>query len=173
MGKIDEDGRYVPRIPAYRYKNKKGHVQPRNLDIDNIYVLNRRVYRGGQEYPYNEWRNKYAKTTSYIKFYPDGRYLKFGRPARDSLGNSYQLKIKDLNPSKHGGPNRGYYFSSDGKKVSTEGFYRGDGSGTYIRFTYHLSTTGDTLTRMDDNTYEVYVKEILADSLRQEYEIDW
>lgn len=179
-GKIDENGRYVPKRPNYSFKDKKGHIEPTNLDLENVYKLNYSAYTGepsyplGREtYPFDEYKNQYAKTNGYFKFYTNGRCLDFGKAVKDALGNENTLSVADLDPSQKDGSSRQYYFSKDGKKITIEGFYPGDGGGIYLLFTYHLNITGDTLTRIDGNYYEIYVKEILPDSLKRDYEIDW
>lgn len=172
-GKIDEQGRYVPIFDCYRFKDKKGHIQPPKLDTNNIYGLRQQFYLGRETYPFDEYNNEYRDYKSYIKFYGNGRCLGFIRNAKDEQGNDYVLSIDDLDPSKHDGPSREYYFSEDGIKITKEGFYRGDGGGIFIRFNYNISKGGDTLVYMKDNRYKIYVKEILPDSLKRAYEIDW
>jgi hypothetical protein len=160
-GRRDKYGRYVPLVPLFKYKNRKDHIQPKNLDLENIYRLKLILSSGGQLYPRED-----ASYPRYMKFYPNGRCTKFGIAANT-------LDIRDLNPSNRGGPDRGYYFSPDGKEVRTETFDIGDGGGVYIRHSYHLSTMGDTLTSLKDGYYKIYVKELLPDSLKKEYKIDW
>jgi len=172
-GKIDEQGRYVPIFSCYRFKDKKGHIQPPKLDTSNIYRLRQGFYLGKEVYPFDSYNNEYKDYTSYIKFYGNGRCLRLGRPVKDEQGNDYVLLVDDLDPSKYDGPSREYYFSKDGIRITTEGFYRGDGGGIFIRSNYSISRGGDTLVHMKDKDYEIYVKEILPDSLKRDYEIDW
>jgi hypothetical protein len=161
-GRRDKYGRYVPLVPFFKYKNRKDNIQPKNLDLENIYRLKLILSSGEQSYPKDGYDNP-----MYMKFYPNGRYTNFGVYSVNGLSVSY------LDPSNRDGPQRGYYFSPDGKEVKVEIFHRGDGGGLYIRHSYHLSITGDTLTRIEKNFYKIYVKELLPDSLKKEYKIDW
>ena len=170
IGYTDENGQYVPRWPNFRLKDKPNNIVPLRLDTNNIYKMFE-VYEDGVKIYPNVKPSFFSGSLVYMKFYPNGRVLRFSIPAEDGFGNPNQLKEEDLNPNKEY-YSKDYYYSFDGRNIRIESFVNGDGSGMYVIVNYFLSETGDTIIRHDIVTGIKYKKEIIPPDWKK-YKVDW
>ncbi|SHH43215.1 hypothetical protein [Wenyingzhuangia marina] len=135
-GKYDDYGRWVPKHPRYRLKDKKGFVFPQQLDPTNIYKLEA-IYDSsyGLVYPNDtlKWighgfMKEYNKANYYIKFCGNRKLYKIVKP-KDGLEYEEALTEKDLTFRI---ANEYYYYCKNGKDVFIESFVHDDGWGGYI-----------------------------------------
>ena len=170
-GKYDDYGRWVPKHPRYRLKDKKGFVFPKQLDTTNIYKLEA-IYDSsyGLVYPNDtlKWIGhgfmiEYNKRNYYLKFCGNRKLYRLFK-TKDGLGNEVALTQEDFAPKN---VLYSYYYCKNGKDVFIESFVHDDGwGGVYYKAKWELSKSGDTLTQTDFNTHEIYVKVNLPDSLK-------
>jgi len=176
-GYRDDNDQYVPKKPKFKLKDKANNVIPSNLDIENIYRLDKMYYDGKQEYPFlpDDYRygdSRFDIGIQYLKFYQNGRCLNFSISSKNSLNDKNKIRETDLN---HNNPNysKEYYHSKDGDEVYIERFVYGEGYGMYSVTSFVLNEAGDTL--IFDNhkgSKTIYTKEILPINWKK-YNVDW
>lgn len=171
LGYTDLNNQYVPKKPKFKLKDKSNNEFPDNLDTINVYMLKESYYQGKAHPALDDKYSELNKIIRFIKFYSNGRCLSFSISAKEEFGNNNKLKEDNLNPN-NANYSKNYYFSKDGKKISIESFVFGEGTGLYVILDYFLSSSGDTLTMIHDNSKEVYVKEKLPSNWKK-YRIDW
>lgn len=171
-------GRYVPKRSNYKLKDKRGHVLPKNLDINNIYKLKNSFYNGSETYPEGE-NTSYNNGSHYIKFYPNGRCLDISIYNASNLSQKRELRKSDLDPNRSVSYYaKCYYYSSDGYIIQIECFAYGTGYGQYIQSDYYLKDEGNTLIHVygksnaPDKSKDIYKKVEIPDSWNK-YDVDW
>lgn len=160
-GYTNQYGHYVPKNPKFKLKDKRG-VFPIGLDTVNVYKLTE-MYLNGKKEDLNP--NKVNEV--FLKFYSNGRYIRFTVPIKDSLGNPNSIKNSDLNPKM---AEKGYYYSPDGSNIQIEDFVYGDGNGHYVITNYILDE--DKLITQHKYFKEIYERVIIPDSW-EKFNADW
>lgn len=135
-GFYNANNQYVPKKPKFQLKDKPGLILPEFLDLENLYQLDQKIYRGTVIYPIDSNQENanfepLLNTAVYMKFLPDGRCYSFTVPQFDDIGNPIILSKSDIyanNPHV----SKQYYFSSDGRVVEIESFVKAEGQGKYI-----------------------------------------
>lgn len=177
-GLINHNGQYVTKNPNFKLKNKQGNMIG-SIDTLAIYKMVEMYNNGNLIYPKNNLSteerysivNEINQVNTYIKFYNNGRCLKFSIPIEDSFGMPNELKENDLSPNnQHYSKN--YYYSSNGKNVQIESFVYGDGQGYYVTTNYIFSESKDTLIMQEKGIKIVYKKESIPLNWN-EYKVDW
>jgi hypothetical protein len=161
-GYTNQYGHYVPKRPNFKLKNKLG-IFPKMLDTNNVYKLIERSTDGQKENSSNYIND------IYLKFYPNGRYIRFSIKIKDSIGNFNTIKESDLNPET---AKKSYFSSTDGESLQIESFVYGDGQGYYVISNYTISSSGDTLALVDKYSTEVYKRERIPLSWNK-YKVNW
>lgn len=161
------NGRYTPKKPNYKLKDKLNNIIPSNLDTVSVYRLIASYSNGNL--------NTMIGGISFLKFYPKGRVLDIQVLESDSLvlNETYKEKLLTGRIYTH----FGYYYSKDGEQIYTEFFrpnYDLPNAGSYIINSYFLNTSGDTLTHWEPKyKYKrIYVKEKLPKVL-EGYPVNW
>lgn len=166
----DHNGQYVPKRPHYKLKDKQG-VFPVMLDTTSVYKMVEMYDDGVLIYPLSNANDGLNSIYNYIKFYKNGRCLRFSIQKFDEKGNPIELVEKDLNPNNQY-YTKDYYHSSNGTNIQIERFVYGDGTGHYVISDHTLNTSGDTLIRQDKYIKIIYKKETIPLSWNR-YKIDW
>jgi len=177
-GYTNEYGQYVPKKPRFKLKDKQG-IFPAMLDTTNVYKMVEMYNNGKLVFPKSNFSSeeRYSSTfeinqvNPYLKFYNNGRCLKFSIPVKDVFGMSNALKESELNPNSQF-YSKNYYYSSNGTNIQIESFVYGDGKGYYVVLDYILNSSGDTLTMQDKYIKIIYKKEPIPLNWNR-YEVDW
>ena len=177
-GYYNDEGKYVPKYPNYKLKDKKGFVFPENLDTNHVYKHVKSYYLGVQKFPYKAGNYEDGEDPSawcvfmkYYKFYSNGRINIITTNLYDEDGSEYILQEKDMNPRNYFN-NLVYYYSKDGKKIQIEKFYQAQDYGSYHKYDCFINKTGDSLIHLYKDSKIIYV----LDSIPAEwntYKADW
>ncbi len=178
-GYTNKYGQYIPKNPNFKLKNKQGNVID-GIDTLAIYrMVEMYDYRGVLIYPKSNFSSeeRYSfiyslnQVNIYVKFYNNGRCLKFSMLIKDAFGMQNKLKEEDLNPNNQY-YSKSYYYSPDGKHIQIESFVYGAGNGHYVISNYIFNESKDTLTKQNKYFKMVYKKESIPLNWNK-YKVDW
>jgi hypothetical protein len=164
-GFVDANTQFVPKNPKFKLQDRATHNLPTDLDITNVYRLNK-IIVGGYEVPFPD-----SSVFVYQQFYADGRCLEFGVSSTDTLGQPNLLTYEMLNPNN---PNykKSYYYSQGGNVFRVENFQRRKRKGKYVINKYFVSDKGKSINMMRDNVKYIFEVEILPEDWGR-YAVDW
>lgn len=168
-GFFDENNQYVPKNPKYELKNNfnKGSI---TIDTASVYKLIKAYEDDALIYPIFINKKSFLKTFNesnyYIKFYGNGRCLRFSKLRSDININGSELNNTDLDPDQNFYIKN--YYSYEGYNLLIENFYRGDGKGYYNITEYKISKDGDTIKSND----KVYIKQDIPQDWNK-YKVNW